>query len=388
MAISNTLTAILPKILARGLLHLRSRVLMTRLVNLDYSMEAKKKGETIDVPVAASITSGAVAPAAYPAAPSNLTTATVQISLDNWQKASFGLTDKELGQINAQDDFITLEMTAAFEALAVDINDSVFAEYVGVYGYTGTADTTPFGAGVEVTSATLARKILNQQKCPRDNRRGVLDFDAEANALALAQFSDAEKVGGSDVKISGEIGRKFGVDWNADDGVPTHTRAAIGNGALTVNGAHATVGVKTISIAKAVGASWSAVEGDIISFAGDDQTYVITADTTVTHNTNTDVPIEPGLKIALSGGEAVTTRDTHRVNLVFHRDAFALAMRAPDDALKEVFTPDNSYTMQDPVSGLVMRLEVIRMYKQTMWELDVLWGAKLIRAEYATRIAG
>ena len=384
MAISNTLTAILPKILARGLLHLRSRVLMTRLVNLDYSMEAKKKGETIDVPVAASITSGAVAPAAYPAAPTNLTTATVQITLDNWQKASFGLTDKELGQINAQDDFITLEMTAAFEALAVDINDSIFAEYVGVYGYTGTADTTPFGAGVEVTSATLARKILNQQKCPRDNRRGVLDFDAEANALALTQFSDAEKVGGSDVKISGEIGRKFGIDWNADDGVPTHT-AGDASGATTDATGYA-LGLKTVTLAS--DGTGAILSGDIITFAGDSQTYAVTSGDADVSGGGT-ISFVPGLKVVIAAQvTAITLKATHVSNLVFHRDAFALAMRAPDDALKEVFNPQNSYTMQDPVTGLVMRLEVIRMYKQTMWELDCLWGAQLIRAEYATRIAG
>ena len=80
MAISNTLTSILPKILARGLLSLRGRVLMTRLVNLDYSMDAKKKGSTIDVPVAAELTASSVSPAAYPAVPDNVTIPTVQIS--------------------------------------------------------------------------------------------------------------------------------------------------------------------------------------------------------------------------------------------------------------------------------------------------------------------
>ncbi len=384
MAITNTLTSILPKILARGLLHLRSRVLMTRLVNLDYSMEARKKGSTIDVPVAATISSGAVAPAPYPEAPGNVTTATVQISLSNWQKASFGLTDKELGMINAQNDFITLEMSAAFEALAVDINNSVFDEYVGVFGYTGTAATTPFGAGVEVTSATLARKILNQQKCPRSNRRGVLDFDAEANALALAQFSDAEKVGSSDVKIDGEIGRKFGVDWNADDDVPTHT-AGTASGATT-NASGYAVGVTTLDLAS--DGTGTILEGDVFTIAGDDQTYAIsTGDDDVSDGGT--IVFAPALKVEITtSATAITLKADHVANLVFHRDAFALAMRAPDEALKEVFTPENSYTMQDPVSGLVMRLEVIRMYKQVMWELDVLWGAKLIRAEFATRIAG
>jgi len=387
MAISNTLTAILPMILARGLLALRSRVLMTRLVNTDYEMETKKKGATIDVPVAAELSASDVAPAAYPEAPGNVTVPTVQISLSNWKKASFGLTDKELGQIEAQKDFIPLEMSAAFEALAVAINTTVFAEYVGVYGLIGTAGTTPFGAGVEVASATLARKLLNIQKCPKVNRRGVLDFTAEANALGLSQFSDAEKTGSGDEKMTGEIGMKFGFLWAADDGVPTHTRGAIGDGAMTVNGVNA-AGASTLSIAKAVGASWEAVEGDILTIAGDDQQYVVTEDTTVVHNTNTSVPISPVLAAATTGGEAITTVDSHVVNLAFHRDAFALAMRAPDEALKEVFDPNNSYTMMDPVTGLIFRLEVIRMYKQIMWELDALWGAKLVRPQYAVRIAG
>ena len=383
MAISNTLTAILPKILARGLLSLRSRVLMTRLVNLDYAMEAAKKGSTIDVPVTAELTATDVTPAPYPAAPENLTIPTVQISLSNWQKVSFGLTDKELGEIDARKDFIPLEMSAAFEALAVAINTSVFAEYPGVYGYVGTAGTTPFGAGVEIHSATNARKVLNLQRAPRGNRKAVLDFDAEAYALALSQFSDAEKVGSSDVKISGEIGTKFGIAWNADDGVPTHTA---GTGAsIATDTAEYAIGVKTI-VLQATGTGTVKV-GDVFTIAGDDQNYVATgALGTISGQT---LLFEPGLKVAIGAANtAITLKATHVVNLAFHRDAFALAMRAPDEALKEVFTPDNSFTMQDSFSGLIMRLEVIRMYKQVMWELDCLWGTKLIRPEYAVRIAG
>jgi len=384
MPISNTLTAIIPKILARGLLSLRERVLMTRLVNLDYSMDAKKKGSTIDVPVAASLTASDVTPAAYPATPGDLTIPTVQISLNNWKKASFGLSDNELGQIEAQADFIPLEMSAAFEALATAVNDSVFSEYVGVYGYTGTAGTAPFGSGVEVLSAINSRKILNKMKCPRDFRRGVLDYDAEASALALSQFSDAEKIGSGEVKISGEIGRKFGVDWNADDSVPVHT-AGTAASATTDNAGYA-LGVKTITLASA--GTGTILVGDIFTIAGDSQTYVVVTGSTDVSSGGTIV-FEPGLKVPITtSATAITLKATHVCNLVFHRDAFALAMRAPDEALKKVFNPDNSYTMEDPVSGLVMRLEVIRMYKQTMWELDCLWGAKLIRPEFATRIAG
>jgi hypothetical protein len=385
MGISNTLTAILPTILARGLLALRSRVVMTRLVNLDYSDEAKKKGTTIDIPIASDITVGDVAPAAYPAAPDDLTPSTVQVVLSNWKQASFGLTDKELGNIEAQSDFIPLEMSAAFEGLASAINDSVFACYPYVYGYEGTAATTPFGSGIEVTSATELRKVLNKQKAPRDNRRVVLDFDAEAAALALAQFSDAEKVGSSDVKISGEIGRKFGMDWFADDGVPEHTAGVPGGTPVC-----AAAAADQTSLGVTAGASGGYYNaGDVITIAGDTQTgYAVTANVTLNASGAGTLVLEPALQAATSGAEAITLKATHRVNLGFHRDAFALAMRAPDDALKEVYSPENSYTMADPVTGLVFRLEVIRMYKQVMWELDCLWGVKLVRSALAARLAG
>jgi len=145
-------------------------------------------------------------------------------------------------------------------------------------------------------------------------------------------------------------------------------------------------GVKTVTLDSA--GTGAILAGDVITFAGDSQTYVVTTGDADVSGGGTIV-FEPGLKTAITtSATAITLKASHVVNLAFHRDAFALAMRAPDDALKEVFNPDNSYTMQDHVTGLIMRLEIIRMYKQIMWEVDCLWGAKLIRREYACRIAG
>ena len=393
MASNNTLTSILTQILAKGMMCLRPEVLMTKLVNTDYSLEAKKKGQTIDIPLSSAQVAEDVAAAAVPTIPPGQASTTAQISLDNWKHTDFALSDLEVGRIRADKDFVPLQMEEAFKALAKEINDSVFATYTGIYGYVGTAGATPFGSGVEVASATNLRKTLLEQYCPRENRRGVLDYAAEAAALNLAPFSDAEKRGSAGTKTTGNLGDIFGFSWYGEDGVPTHTRGALGAGTLTVNGVNA-VAAETVSIAKAVGADWEAVEGDIISFAGDSQTYVITADTTVVHNDNTDVPISPPLKIATTGGEAVTTRDSHVVNLGFHRDAFGLAMRSPDAGLKELLGQRiagnvmESVTLQDPVSKLIMRLELIRGYKTTIWDVDCLWGTALVSPERACRLAG
>jgi hypothetical protein len=45
-------------------------------------------------------------------------------------------------------------------------------------------------------------------------------------------------------------------------------------------------------------------------------------------------------------------------------------------------------SMTDPVTGITLRLELTRQYKQDRWELDLLWGSKLVRAALAARLAG
>ena len=142
-------------------------------------------------------------------------------------------------------------------------------QYTGVYGFVGTAGTTPFAS--TLTAATDGRKVLNQQLCPRSDRRMILNFDAEANALALDAFNNVNEVGGTGPKIDGEIGRKFGFDIYTDDAVVTHT--AGGSGTPLVNGA-LSAGDTSVAIDGMSGTS-GLVVGDIITFAGSTQTHAV-----------------------------------------------------------------------------------------------------------------
>lgn len=399
---SNTLTAILPKILANGLLALRNEVLFTRLVNLDYSEEAKKKGTTIDVPTSTAQTVSDVTPSHVPSAPADNTPATVQISLSNWKKTNFHLTDKEIGEIMASEHFVPLQMQESFKALAKSINQSVAALHVNLYSCTGTAGTTPFAT--TVAAATNARKLLNKQLAPKGARRAILDWDAEANALALSPFSDAEKIGSSDVKVEGEIGRKYGINWYADDDTPTHTSGTLGGDGTTATKikaatAHA-IGATTLTMTTGATNAMALKEGDIFTIAGDTQQYRCTADVAAAAAADASVTIAPALKVALTGGEAITGASgvgygasgaagtDHVANMVFNRDCFALAMRAPGTGLKEFITTENTFTLGDPVSGLIFRLEMLRQYKQITWELDCLWGVESVRPAEGTKILG
>lgn len=377
---ANDLSNIMPKILARGLLALRELAVMPRLVNGDYSSEAAQFGDTIDVPIPSAIAVGDVTPSNTPPTAVDNTPTKVQISLNKWKKAAFHLTDKQLIEVDRNAHFIPMETSEAVKAIANQVNSDIHAEYKGVYGYVGTAAVTPFAT--TVAAATDARKTLNKQLAPRDNRRGVLNFDAEANALALAQFSDAEKVGSSTVKIRGEIGEKYGIDWVADDGVTTHT-AGTGTGYLVNNGAGYAAGIKTVTTDTGSG---TVLAGDIITFAGHTQTYAVVS--SVGGGTVTSITFEPGLAVAVADNVAITLKATHVVNLAFHRDAIAFANRPLVSAVGELELGSKIMSMTDPQTGLSLRLEISRQYKQTVWELDMLYGAKLVRAALATRIAG
>ena len=100
------------------------------------------------------------------------------------------------------------------------------------------------------------------------------------------------------------------------------------------------------------------------------------------------VTVSPAIKAIVADNASVTKKASHTVNLAFHRDAFALAMRPLTSETAGDAYGNNIVSMTDPVTGLSMRLEVYRQYKQVVYELDALWGVKLIRPEYAVRIAG
>ena len=380
---ANTLTNILDKILARGLMTLREQAIMPRVVNGDYSSEAAQKGTTIDVPVPTAIAASNVTPGNTPPAPQDSSPGQVQIQLNNWKKAEFYLTDKELVEIDRNRHFMPMQVSEAIKALANAINESVHAEYPGIYGFVGTAGSTPFAS--DATAAIDARKVLHQQLCPRTDRRMVLDFDAEANALALSTFADAHRTAdGGAVKIEGEVGRKYGFDIFTDDAVTTHT-AGSAAGATTDATGYAE-GLKTVTLASA--GTGDIVVGDVITFAGDSQTYTVTSgDADVSDGGS--ISFEPGLKVAIpTSATAITVKGDHIVNLAFHRDAFALAMRPLLENTQDLQLGNQIVAATDPKTGLSLRLEVSRQYKQVVWEFDVLWGVKLVRPELATRIAG
>ncbi len=387
---TNQLDAIVPKILARGMLSFRETSFMPRIVNANMSAESAQKGDSIDVMIPGNIAVEDVVPGiAPPDAPD--TTANVKtIPLNRWKKVSFYLSDKDMMQIDADQHFIPFQMQEAVTALANEVNKSFFEQskfalnVIGVPGkklFSNAAADANKDYG-HINPALLARKMLTQNKAPKSGRYAVLGYEEEANAIALAQFADAEKTGDSSVRLDGEIGRKYGINWFSSDSIDRYKAKATD----TFTSIPPIAAGDTTAILS--GVEHALAPGTIIV---DDRDRVITSLGKIIEkikDKNKDYKHEliiPALHTTVAA-TVLKMGFTYNDNMAFHRDAFAFAMRPLAAATENIGLGNRILSVTDPETGLSMRLEISRQYKRTLWEFDILWGVEMVRPELAVRL--
>jgi hypothetical protein len=393
--VANNLASVTPKLLAQAMMSLRELAVMPQLVNRQYDAIAGQKGSSIDVPIPSAITAAAVTAAATPPATTDFTPNAVNILLDQWFKADFELTDKDM--LEAMNGTIPMQAQEAVKAIANNVDSFILGKYKGVYSYSGTAGTTPFAS--DISAYTTARTNLNKTVAPPRDRRVVLDPLAEGAAVALPLFIQAQQRGDQQGILEGTIGHKVGADWYMDQNVPTQTAGvpggtpvcAAGNVAGQTNaGTTPQGGITATGFVNLTGLTTSTGTynaGDIITIGSTDlQTYAVLANATANAGGSVQLAIAPALKLSPATSATVALKASHTVNMLFHRDAFAFASRPLVGSAEGLGNIIQSAV--DPVSGLTLRLEISRQYKRTNFCFDMLYGAQLIRAELASRIAG
>lgn len=375
---ANSFEAVIPKLLAQGVMALRQNAVMTRLVNRSYESLAAQKGDVINVPLPSAIAARDVSPDVVFASNQDSAPTSAQVTLDFWKEASFHLTDKDLQEV--MNGTIPMQASEAIKSLANEVDKYIMGKHIGFFGFVGTPGTAPFASAI--TTAGDARKKLNKQLAPASDRRAVLDPDAEANLLALPNILDFDKRGDQGGIINGSIGHKLGFDWYMDQNVSSYTP-----GTAWVTGfaaaAAAASGATTMSVIN-VTAAGSIKAGDIFS-VGNGQ-YVVTASVTASASVALTISFYPALATAVASASGISVLgSTYTANLAFHRDAIAWASRP----LADVNGLGNQMmSAVDPVSGVALRLEVSRQYKQTTFSYDILGGANVIRRELGVKILG
>jgi hypothetical protein len=364
---ANSLTNVMEIMVSLGVASLRQNAIAARLVNTDKNTEAAEKNQLIRVPVPSAVPAQAVTAGSANTA-TDLAPTGVDITLDQWYEARFKLSDRELQEVETTR-ILPMAVNEGIKSLANQI-DSFILTRLKNRAYSVRDTTNP----VAVADITSVRKLLNQTLAPVEDRRLVVDPTVEEEMLRLDAFRDLDKTGQTDPLLEGILGRRFGLDIAMDQNLAAHT-AGTGSGYLT-NSASLTVGTKTIPTDTGTG---TILEGDIVTFAGHTQTYVVTSALS-----GGSFAIYPGLVVGVADNVAITVKATHTPNLAFQRNAFMFAMRP---LAVPVGTPGVLISQaSDPISGVNLRLEVQRLNKETIWSLDCLYGGAVVRPELLARL--
>lgn len=377
---SNTLTGLIPTIYTALDIVSREQVGFIPAVARNTKADAAAKDQTVTAPVAPVAVTEDIVPG--PSAPNtgdqNIGTVDVKITKSKMAPVKWnGEEQLALGPAGTYNTILADQFTQAFRALANEVDADLGALYYGTSRAVGTSGTTPFGIKEDLSDAANARKVLEQNGSPTTNLQMVLDSDAIANMRGKQSvLFKVNEAGTEQLLREGVLGRLQGFNIHSSAGVK-RAAAATAAGYL-VNGAKSE-GDILIAIDTGTGAI---AAGQLVTFAGDDNQYVVAAATATTITL-----AAPGLRQDLADGVAITVVGGFTANMAFDRNAFLLASRTP--AMPEGGdTADDVMNVTDPVSGITFQIALYRQYRQVRYEVGLAWGVASIKPAHAVMLLG
>lgn len=371
---ANTLTAVMPSIFAGLDKVSRELIGFIPAVQRDANLERAAVGQTVTVPVVPAATGGNITPASVPPDDGDVVVGSLAVTISKSKYSAIRWNGEEqlaLGPTGQYNKILGDQFSQAFRYLAnqVEVDIGTLAAKSGTRAY-GTAGTTPFGTAGDLSDFAGVNKILDDNGAPIYDRRLVLGtagkFNLEGKQSVLFKANEAATDDFLRRRVLTDV-MGFGIGTSA--GVQTMAAGA-GTGYL-VNGA-TTVGQTAIIVDTGTG---TINAGDVVTFAGDTNKYVVAAATTTLLTIG-----KPGLLTAVADNSAITSLATHVANVAFTPNAMVLAARAP--AIPEGGDSAEDRTeVVDPVSGIGFQVSVYREYRRVRFEVALAWGVGLVKAE-------
>lgn len=246
----------------------------------------------------------------------------------------------------------------------------------------GAANQNPFIVSSNFVQDSVADvlQILKDNGAPSSDLQLVIDTTAGAAMRKIPNLYKANEAADQSLLRQGILGSLHGFDIRESAGV---ARPAIGAITATTNNAGYAIGTTSITLSAAVVAL---VAGDVITFNGDTNKYVVASALSGTGGTL--VLAAPGLRQAIpTSTTAITVVALSRRNAAFSRSALYLAARTP--ALPDGGDmADDRTIVTDPRSGLSFEVSVYRQYRQVKYEVGIAWGVKGVKTAHIATLLG
>lgn len=385
-AYDNNLTAIIPDLYAG--LDTVSRELVGFLPSVFRNSNAERAAvnQPVVYPIAPAPTRFNVTPAMSVPETTDVTVGSGNLTITKSAGYEFGWTGEGQKSVSASTGHLTLQADMFAQALRLLTNemeaDVATAAYKGASRALGTSGTTPFGSNFD-EMADL-RKVLDDNGAPATDRSLVINTTAGANLRKKSQLTKVNEAGTTMTLRDGELLDIHGISIKESAGVAVHTK---GTGAsATTNNAGYAIGATVITLAAA--GTGTVITGDVITFAGDTNQYLVATGDTDVSGGGTITLAKPGLRQAIPAAATnITVTNSYTGNVAFNRNAIHFITRAPalpdggDSAI-------DSYMLTDPRSGISFEVRLYAVYRKIRAEVAAAWGQGVIKPAHVAILKG
>ena len=382
----NTLTGLIPTMYNALDVVSRELVGFIPAVTQDMTYERAAVGQTVKSPVAPAATATDITPNVTAPDDGDQNIGSVDMQITKSRRVPIrwnGEERKGLDNNGAQFNVIFRDqMAQAMRTLTNEIEADLAALHLKASRAYGTVGTTPFATNTKEVSQV--RKILVDNGAPTGDLQMVLDTDAGANLRTLYGISTDRDWSKVPVNERGVLATPHGMSIRESGQILTPAAGSAAN--ATTNTTGYAVGATEITLAAA--GTGALLAGDIITFAGDSNMYVVAAGLADVSAGGTIVLAEPGLRQAIpASATGITVVSASPRSMGFARSAIALATRAP--ALPEQGdSAADSMMLTDPVSGLTFEVRMYNQYRQVQYEVSMAWGCAAVKPEHMALLLG
>jgi len=384
---TNTLTNLIPDLYAALDVVSRELVGMIPAVTVDASVNRAAVNESVRVPITPANTAGTdITPAMSIPVESDQTIGNAEIKITKSRAFPFSWNGEEQRGLNNGPGYLGIRANQIAQAMRAAVNEvetDLCAMHAVMSRAAGAAGTTPFATNT--AGLTAARQILADNGAPLSDASLVLNTTAGANLRTLLNVNSARDESRLPITQQGVITRIS--DLNIRESAQVVTSTAGTGATVKTNTAGYAIGATTITL-KSTGGTGAVVAGDVITFSGDTNQYVVTSGDSDISDGGTITIAAPGLRKAIATSEtAITIVAAAARSMAFSRSAIVLATRLPERPAEGDLALD-VMTITDPRSGLSFEVAIYGGYRKIRYEIALAWGVKCIKPEHTALLLG
>lgn len=379
----NDLTALAPVLFSAAQTVSAEPFGVINAISADFDDKGVAKGDIVKVPIAPSRAASDFTPAATSSSGTAATADGVEVTITKSRKTDWKLTGEQIRSLqnaNSDKEWVRQMMAQGMRTLRNEAEaDAVQAIKVGASRAVGTSGTNPFASNIDLIADV--RKVLQDNGAPLADLQLCIDSTAGASARKLGIIQQAYQAGSDEERRSGKLLKQFGFSITESAGIVQHVKGA-GTGYDVDLTAGYVVGDRTLHLDGGTVNTTGVKAGDVVTFAGDSNQYVVNTGTT---EVEADIIIgRPGLKATLADAVEMTITNSYTPNLAFERSAVVGVMRPPlipaNPTIKQMLISDEK--------GMTYLLLEISQYGQTTWELHLAWGFQVAQSEHVALFKG